>query len=748
MKIILSMIVGLWLAAHALPLQAQTVLNPTGTADESAAAGGPSDQDLEDLIRLLSKPGLAERLQQRLPELTDQQADASYTVARLQERVRDKLALIEIRIEAIADALKSAPRLPRALSRAWADNVASSDFLRSAIYVIVFLFGGFGLEWLYWNYLSATLQRIELSKPETYGSVLKAAGLRALMLFGSIAVFAFGSIGLFVSFDWSDFINQIVLSLLAGIIIMRFIVMVVVFFLAPKVDDLRLIPLDQATAKNIYFWVLAVSGIGLLGLLFTVVIEHMGVDAPSLLAAETLARIVFVAVLIAAIWRSAQQRKNLALRAGDATGLPVPGNFKLVLTSVLLLGALVLWLLGMAALMRTLVALFLLFPAIRLAHVMVNHIFDQVEAAPPELQEEAAGQGAAPSPGPANRYELYRPIADRLIRFLLVIIVALGLGMVWDVTSMLQSTSNSFAGKVFGVIIDVVFALLIADLIWTWAKAAIERKLASFPVVEPGRAPGAEARMATLLPMIQKVLLVTICIMVALIVLSSLGVNIGPILAGAGVVGIALGFGAQALVKDIFSGVFFLIDDAFRVGEYIEMGALRGTVEAVSIRSLRVRHHRGALHTIPYGELAALTNYSRDWVIMKLEFRVPFDTDVKLFKKIIKKVGANLQANEAYGQHILEPLKSQGVRRMEEFNMVLGVKFKAVPGEQWTIRRDAYQQIRDEMEKNGIHFAERNVKVEVLSDRALSKEEEEAAASAAQLSVEQQGPPKPAPDEP
>ena len=254
--------------------------------------------------------------------------------------------------------------------------------------------------------------------------------------------------------------------------------------------------------------------------------------------------------------------------------------------------------------------------------------------------------------------------------------------------------------------------------------------------------------MATLLPMFRIVLMITIIIMAALIILSSLGINIGPILAGAGVVGIALGFGAQALVKDVLSGVFFLIDDAFRVGEYIEMGDLRGTVESVSIRSLRVRHHRGAMHTIPYGELKSLTNYSRDWVIMKPEFRVPFDTDVQLMKKIVKKVGAKLKENPDYGHHILDTLKSQGVRRMEEFNMVVGVKFMAVPGEQWTIRRDAYQQIRDEFEKNGILFAHRNVKVEVISNGPLTKKEAEAAASAAQESVEQQGPAKPAPDEP
>ncbi len=393
----------------------------------------------------------------------------------------------------------------------------------------------------------------------------------------------------------------------------------------------------------------------------------------------------------------------------------------------------------------TLVTGALLLPAIKLSRIMVDHIFDCVERESPEAaseDEDEKGEKEVEKQvsEQRNRYTLYRPIADRLIRFLLVIVAVLTIGLVWDVTSMLESASNSFAQKVFGVVIDIVFALLIADLVWTWAKTAIEQKLASFPAVVPGHSPGPEARMATLLPMFEKVLMVTIIIMVALIIISSLGVNIGPILAGAGVVGIALGFGAQALVKDIFSGVFFLIDDAFRVGEYIEMGELRGTVESVSIRSLRVRHHRGALHTIPYGELNSLTNYSRDWVIMKLQFRVPFDTDLKLAKKLVKQVGARLQENPDYGHHLIEPLKFQGVHRMEEFNMVVGVKFTAVPGEQWTIRRDAYQQILDEFESNGIKFAARNVQVEVVSDRQLTKEEEEAAVGAAQEIIEQQLP--------
>ena len=100
----------------------------------------------------------------------------------------------------------------------------------------------------------------------------------------------------------------------------------------------------------------------------------------------------------------------------------------------------------------------------------------------------------------------------------------------------------------------------------------------------------------------------------------------------------------------------------------------------MSVRSLRIRHHRGAVHTVPFGELKSITNHSRDWVIMKLEFRIPFDTNMQQVKKLVKKIGKKLLENPDYGHSFIEPLKSQGVRRMEEFNMVLGVKFMTRPG--------------------------------------------------------------------
>ncbi|MCZ6798590.1 MAG: mechanosensitive ion channel [Gammaproteobacteria bacterium] len=761
MKTILCVVVMLLLTAAIVPAQAQTQLRLLGGGSEESAelSSGQqsSERDLEELIRLLSNPAVVKQLQQQLSATANPQSYDVLAVSGFENYFQGFLIKVDKRAGEIIFSLSGLPRLAEALSVAWADNMAGSNFLQSAIYVIIFLFGGFGLEWLYWCYLSGTLKRIELSKPKTYGRILKIAALRALLLFGSTALFVFGSIGLFIGFEWSPFIGNIVLSLLVGVIAMRFIAMISVFVLAPRVDDLRLLPLDGAAAQNIYRWILVISGIGIFGYLMVDTLNRMAVESSALLAVEMIAGLIFTSVLIAAIWKTGSRRRDAYVSsvigddADSAALLPAPGNFKIVMWSALILVAFILWLFEIDAVMWTLVILFLLFPTIKFSCAMVDYIFDNIEDHTQVKSIETGGEDdnadEAQSSVAPSRYQLYRPIAVRLVRFLLVVITLITLGVVWDVRSVLQSTSNTFSEKVFGIFIDIVFALLIAEFIWAWGKTAIDRKLSTIVIEEGVLTPGPEARLATLLPMIRKILMATIVIMVSLVLLSSLGINIGPILAGAGVLGIALGFGAQSLVKDIVSGIFFLIEDAFRVGEYIEVGDLRGTVDSVSIRSLRVRHHLGAIHTIPFGELKSLTNHSRDWVIMKLEFRVPFDTDIKLIKNLIKQVNAKLKENPDYGHFLIEPLKSQGVRRMEEFNMVVGVKFMAVPGQQWLIRRDAYQQIRDIFKENGIEFAQRNVTVEVVSDRELTRQETEAAASAAQESVEQQVT-APAPDEP
>jgi small-conductance mechanosensitive channel len=197
----------------------------------------------------------------------------------------------------------------------------------------------------------------------------------------------------------------------------------------------------------------------------------------------------------------------------------------------------------------------------------------------------------------------------------------------------------------------------------------------------------------------------------AMMVLSSLGVEIGPLIAGAGVIGVAVGFGAQAVVKDVISGVFYLLDDAFRVGEYIQSGTYKGTVESFSLRSVRLRHHRGPLYTVPFGELGAVQNMSRDWVIDKNTIGVTYDTDLVLARKLIKDVGKQLQADPEFGPHILEPLKMQGVEQFGDYAIQLRMKMMTRPGEQFPIRRKAFAMIKKAFDENGIKFAFPTVQV-------------------------------------
>ena len=145
-----------------------------------------------------------------------------------------------------------------------------------------------------------------------------------------------------------------------------------------------------------------------------------------------------------------------------------------------------------------------------------------------------------------------------------------------------------------------------------------------------------------------------------LIAIGNFGIDITPLLAGAGIVGLAIGFGAQKLVADIVSGMFFLIDDAFRAGEYLDVDGTVGTVEKISVRSMQLRHHKGAVHTIPYGEIPKITNYSRDWVIMKLKFTVPFDTDPNKVKKIFKKIGAEMMEVPEFAEDLLSAVQVTG----------------------------------------------------------------------------------------
>ena len=315
--------------------------------------------------------------------------------------------------------------------------------------------------------------------------------------------------------------------------------------------------------------------------------------------------------------------------------------------------------------------------------------------------------------GSPNNNESLLVVHFALIRKLMGFLIVISL-IFWIMD--LWGLDLSSGHTVFQSVINIFATLLLAYIFWEICRTFIDRKLEEDQAqygtdLEEAEEGGEGSRKGTLLTLLRKALFALISVIVILIVLNAVGVNIGPMLAGAGILGLAVGFGSQTLVRDILSGVFYLMDDAFRVGDYIETAGTKGMVEYISLRSLRLRHPRGMVYTIPFGDMGSVQNFSRDYIITKLDIRVRYDVDVDKIRKVVKKINLELQENEEVGQRLLSRVKSQGVREMDDSAMILRVKFKTKPGDQFVVRREVYRKIQEHFRAMGIEFAHRNVTV-------------------------------------
>lgn len=300
----------------------------------------------------------------------------------------------------------------------------------------------------------------------------------------------------------------------------------------------------------------------------------------------------------------------------------------------------------------------------------------------------------------------WRPVLNRAVDLTVLFCGLVWLARLWGF-DLLDPDAAGIAVRVLRPIFRAAATLAVAWLVWTAIDGFLRahRPHDGAPGDEDAPGESGMTRLATLLPLIRNMLAIAIFFLGTIIALGDLGVDIGPLLAGAGVVGIALGFGAQALVRDVIAGLFFLIDDAFRLGEYIDTGRLKGTVEAISIRSLRLRHQSGLVHTIPFGQILAVTNSSRDWAIIKFNLHIAPDSDLEVVRKTLKQLGLALLDDPEIGSDFIQPLKMQGVVDVTQGAIMIRCKFTARPVRPSYLRRLAMRGIIQRFAANGIAFA-------------------------------------------
>ena len=331
-------------------------------------------------------------------------------------------------------------------------------------------------------------------------------------------------------------------------------------------------------------------------------------------------------------------------------------------------------------------------------------VIDSVLGLSRRAPEEASTTTAAP----------WVSLAQRSIRVAAVVAIGILFAELWLVEE-LALVERAAWEPIRRSLVTAALTLVAGYIGWRylhdWTEARLRAAVKRIGDEDDGEARPA-SRLTTVLPVLRILLGITIVVMAVLVALSQLGVNIAPLLAGAGVVGLAISFGSQALVRDIVSGIFFMTDDAFRVGEYIDTGKLKGTVEKITLRSVRLRHHNGQIHTVPFGQLTSITNFSRDWITIKFNVRLARDTDVEFVRKTVKKLGLEMMQEPELGREFLQPLKLQGVAEIADNALVLRMKFTARPTKPSWVQREALKRIYRVFTQKGIQFASGTITVQ------------------------------------
>ncbi|WP_027684670.1 mechanosensitive ion channel family protein [Rhizobium leguminosarum] len=557
--------------------------------------------------------------------------------------------------------------------------------------VILFVAGGFVAQRLAWWSGRGLLHFVLNAPAGTVRQRIKLHAARLSMGLLALVGYLIGSLGAFILFPWPAVFRDIALILLSAALMVRLGVLVGRIVIAPgaRLPHMRLLTLVTSLAWFWYYWLLGIVAVLAAG---WATIEVIGTIRASPILADlfTAAWLGVVSIaLIVMIW----------LRHFRSDGPPVSRLVCVGFSASILLSWL-LWVSGLRGAFWTVVVITLLPLTVSVAHDIIRRIIQSGEG---QAVDDPAIVG-------------WSVVIMQTLRNGLIVVAALLIARAWNVNLSDLAAAETVTTRLIRAGIRIVIVLLVTDVIWKLASTLIDSQMAmASRSAQAGHQDGPDARrrqrLNTLLPILRNVLFLAIGAVGFLMILDAVGIQIGPLLAGAGVVGIAVGFGAQTLVKDIISGVFYLFDDAFRIGEYIQAAKYKGTVEGFSLRSIRLRHHRGPVTIVPFGELGAVQNLSRDWVIDIITLTLNYDSDLEEVRKTIKRIGVELLEDAELGPNIIEPLKMQGIEQMADYGVQIRLKFMTKPGEQFGVRRKALAMLKKTFAEKGIQFATPTVHV-------------------------------------
>jgi moderate conductance mechanosensitive channel len=592
---------------------------------------------------------------------------------------------------------------PRLLD--WAGEQASDTAARrlwaEAAYAFALIFGCAALaEWVLRSIISHLLPHLPVRRSDTLLVRACFALLGLILAVVPIAAFAATSYGLLPVVTEPLTRTRITLTVLVNATVQaRLLLCVLRSILLPADIGTVLAPIDSETRNYLYIWARRFTFWAVFGYAVPEAAWWLGI--PGALYALLLKTAGLVLAVLAIIFLLQNRSTVAACIAGQSAAVSgwnrvrrTLGETWHLLAILYIIGAYLIYALhmegGFTYVARATLLSLILIVAARLLVSFVQHLSRRGFALKPELK--------AQFPTLEQRANRYIPILTGLIGAVVYFLAFLAVLQAWNVAAFAWFGSD-LGRRVTGHALSIGMVLVIALAIWEVSASAIERYLSAIDARDVPR----RTRIRTLLPLLQTVLLGVIIVVTSLMVLSHLGIDIAPLLAGAGVVGLAIGFGSQALVKDIITGLFILLEDQIAVGDIVDVGKdHKGVVEAITVRTIRMRDQSGTVHTVPFSEVTSVKNLSKDFSYAVARITISYREDIDRVLEILRGAGDQLAQDETLQPSILDPLEYMGVDALDESSVVLMVRIRTLPGKQFAVGRAFNRLVKIAFDEHGI----------------------------------------------
>ncbi|MHB0853055.1 mechanosensitive ion channel domain-containing protein [Stutzerimonas nitrititolerans] len=484
---------------------------------------------------------------------------------------------------------------------------------------------------------------------------------------------------------------------------------VVRLLISPSGYGLRVFRLSGETSRLLNHWALYFVALAAFGIAVADALQTLGGGAAGRTAILKFVSLLAHLMIVMLIFRLRRPvRDAIAPKAGSSGPLATLRHWAAqiwaIAAAVFVMGMWVVWALGVENGFPRLIEFIGVTGGIvvlgRLAAVLLLGALERGFVGGPGDESDAAQ--AADGVRSRLAEQLY-PLVRWLMSVLIAVCVLVALFQAWGFDAIGWFAAGTIGRSLASAAITIVVAVILALVVWQLSNAVLERRIARWS--ESGELMRA-ARLRTLLPMLRTGLMIVILLIVGMTALSEIGINTTPLLAGASIIGVALGFGSQKLVQDFITGIFLLMENAMQVGDWVTVAGVSGTVENLSIRTVRLRAGDGSLHIVPFSSVSTVNNTNRGIGNAAVRISVGYDTDIDQAIAELKKIGAELRADPAFADLIIDDLAVWGVDSVDGSMVTLAGQMRCVDKGRWGVQREFNRRIFEHFRELGIQIAD------------------------------------------